>query len=439
MNQAVPGSAERDQRRLSDRGVPRAEAPRATIVVTGWRSAPLLVPCLDSIARQATEVPFEVVVALNDPDESLLRIVERVEGVTVVASRANVGFGGACNRGVAAGSGEYVVLLNDDTEVLAGWLDALVAAADSDDLVGAVGSVNVNPDGSLQQAGAIIWREGLTTTVSQQVVDLLEQPFDVTALRPVDYCGASSLLVRRSLWDHVGGFDESYFPAYFEDVDLALRVEQAGMIHVCQPASTVIHRAGTSTTSRLRHFLAARNHERLLRQWSGFLVDHEPFAPEDPAALGRALNRPVERARRIRAGGAPRAGSRPSAGDDGDEAGQRQAAADVGHPAGERAEVEILESFARFLEERCDEGERAHTEAEARLAATSHLLDDARAERDRLQAEHRRLEIERDDVTAQLQLYARRRSVRVTDALARVYRRVASSSARRWRRYRASS
>jgi len=248
--------------------------------------------CLRSLLRHPIEHSYEVIVALNTPAAELLRELEdTASGIELLAYPVNLGFGAACNRGATIARGEYLLFLNDDTEVTEGWLSELVGFADSDPRVGAVGSANLDPNGDLQQAGAILWREGWPTTITKRSLQLLGDSELGTRPRRVDFCGASSLLVRRTTWADVGGFEEIYYPAYFEDVDLCLKIASRGQWVACQPASRVVHRTGASSSLAFRTFISQRNHERFCRRWQTQLNEREPFGPEDPAALKRAIER----------------------------------------------------------------------------------------------------------------------------------------------------
>src|SRR4051794_7260494 len=97
-----------------------------TVVVVAWRRSPLLRSCLESVRREAETVPCEILVVLNEPDEDLRSTVQRISDIQVLEFRANLGFGGAANVGAAAGSGEFIALLNDDAVAHSGWLSGLL-------------------------------------------------------------------------------------------------------------------------------------------------------------------------------------------------------------------------------------------------------------------------------------------------------------------------
>ena len=204
----------------------------------------------------------------------------------------NLGFAVACNRACVLVRGEYIVFLNDDTEVEPGWLGALVRTADAIPAAGAVGSAMFTPEGDLAEAGSIVWRDGGITAVSESVLEKVG-PLDGT--RQVDYCSASSLLVRRSTWDAVGGFDEGYYPAYFEDVDLCFKITRNGEAVFCDQSSRVRHNRGSSSSTFYQEFLLSRNVKRFVGRWSAELADREVQRPDDVAALRRAIEQAAER------------------------------------------------------------------------------------------------------------------------------------------------
>lgn len=270
---------------LSHDGVqlPLAQDPVASIIVVGWRSSPRLLDCLRSLATNVRHVPYEVVVVLNVPSPERWSELERlVAGATVVRSTLNLGFPAACNLGVERSRAPLVVLLNDDCEVEPGWLDPLVETATTHTEAGAVGSRLLSPDGSLEEAGGLVWSDGTVTMVGH---DAPRGSAAFDQQRVVHYCSAASLLVRRSSWDAVGGFEEAYFPGYYEDVDLCFKIAARGQDVLYEPRSVVRHHRGSSTHPIYRQFLAQRNRQHFVERWHEILEQLPAPPPQGTAAL----------------------------------------------------------------------------------------------------------------------------------------------------------
>ncbi len=270
--------------------------PLASVIVVGWRRAPYLLDCLRALRRSVRRVPYEVVVVLNEPAPELTAAVQaRVRGATVLSSAANLGFAGAVNLGAARARGDYVVLLNDDTEVEPDWLETLVETAERR-RAGAVGSTMLFPDGTIQEAGSILWDDGSTMTVGRGL-PAGSRRYDFE--RRVDFASGGSLLVRRATWERLGGMSGDYFPAYYEDTDLCLRIAADGESIWYQPRSRVMHHESQSTNQTYRDFLFERNKQQLRASFGDLLEERVHAAPWDPAAVEEAVWRAMGAPERV--------------------------------------------------------------------------------------------------------------------------------------------
>jgi GT2 family glycosyltransferase len=287
-------------------------APRVSIIIPASSTLDLLLACLRSLARFVPSgIPHETIVLLNESDEdAAARLRARVAGAQVVASRANLGLAGAGNYGRHLARGDLLVLLHDDAEVSPGWLEALVETADAHPEAGAIGGKVLFPDGRMQDAGMILWRDA---TTSAPWIGDAPSPNAFDQLRAVDYCGTSSLLVRASAWDAVGGLDERYYPVYYVDVDLGMALRRIGHIVLYQPTSVIRHHRGGSRSIRFRGFVTERNRRIFLEKWGPQLQAYEPPPEQNaPEAIDRALARAAAVAARCRetpAGDLAQAGS----------------------------------------------------------------------------------------------------------------------------------
>lgn len=276
--------------------LPRPSHPEVSIIVLAWRQVALLDACLRSLARHETDVPFEVVIVLNGASSEVRALVrDRVHGATIVPSPVNLGFAGGNDLAARHARADLLVFLNDDAEVLPGWLDRLVAAID-DDRVGAVGSCVLFPDGRVQDAGGVIWWNGSTAVADRgrSAVEAARR-----GRRRVHYASACSLLVRRAAFDEVGGFDTGYHPAYYEDADLCLGLAAAGWDVLVEPTSMILHHESASSTSRFKAFLFARNEQRLRERWA-HVLDRHPGPPTlDAGRVEDVLGSLPARGRRV--------------------------------------------------------------------------------------------------------------------------------------------
>ena len=269
-----------------------SRAIRASVIVLVLKNARQAIAAVKSVRSGTTHgLPYEIIVLLNGADDATVAQMQQFcDADVIVVSEANLGFAGGCNWiAKTAARGEYFVFLNDDVVVDSGWLEALVATADADRDIAAVGSRIRSADGTLQEAGSIVWQGGSTAPVGRGL------PADGPKWRyrrDVTYASACSLLVRRPEFEAVGGFDEAYFPAYYEDVDLCLKLLQRGMRVVYEPRSELIHHESQSSSHAFKSFLIHRSHRRFARKWHDVLErDFERAEPWNPDAVRRAIER----------------------------------------------------------------------------------------------------------------------------------------------------
>ena len=236
--------------------------------------------CLASIEHNPPAFPFEVLVVDDASPDRTAELAAASPGLRLVRTPHNVGFVGACNLGASHARGSYLLFLNNDTEVRPGTLNALVNAADSDDRIGLVGAALVYPDGRLQESGGIIWADGSGWNYGRDR-DAGAPEFQVR--RDVDYCSGAAILVRQDLFDSVGGFDQRYAPAYYEDTDLAFAIRATGHRTVVEPTAVVMHHEGvshgTDAATGVKRYQEI-NRTLFVQKWTTALADHLPAASE---------------------------------------------------------------------------------------------------------------------------------------------------------------
>jgi GT2 family glycosyltransferase len=239
-----------------------ATSVEVSIIVTAWRDAPQLLGCLETLAATGSAVSREVLVTLNEPAPSLAAALEArpelYDGLEV--ADANRGFGIANNDAAARAAGSVLFFLNDDALVTPGWLDPLFERLAGDPTIGAAASVQVDEAGELVEAGAFVYSDGAPVQINAGLLDGEPVPPG-----PALYASAAALAVRREAFEAVGGFDPGYYPAYYEDVDLALKLLGQGLVTWIEPTSVVCH--GHEADGRLATFLSEANRQRLLERW----------------------------------------------------------------------------------------------------------------------------------------------------------------------------
>jgi GT2 family glycosyltransferase/glycosyltransferase involved in cell wall biosynthesis len=265
--------------------------PLVSVVIPVYGKVDYTLRCLASIAAHPPSAAFEVIVVDDcSPDDSVA-VLSAVAGVRLVRNAQNQGFIRSCNHGARQARGEYLYFLNNDTEVLPGWLDELLRTFEIFPGTGLAGSKLLYPDGRLQEAGGIIWQDASAWNFGR---------FGDPALpvynyaREVDYISGASIMLPKALFDELGGFDELYLPAYCEDADLALKVRARGDRVIYQPLSGVIHHegisSGTDTSSGVKAY-QVENFKKLRARWGERLAAHTPNGVDVDSQKDRGCTR----------------------------------------------------------------------------------------------------------------------------------------------------
>jgi len=251
---------------------PTRHHPNLAVVIVNYESGAALTQCVEGWRSDGADT---VVVVDNGSRDGSLDEVRRVfPEVDVVVPGRNLGYGAAANRGVAATDTSLILICNPDLEVRPGALDILAGALAADPGVGLVGPLIRTSTGqrypSARQFPSMIDAGGHALlgifapdnrfTRSYQQHDLTDGSGEPVT---VDWVSGACILARRSAFEQVGGFDESFF-MYLEDVDLCWRLGRAGWRTAYVPAAEVTHRQGVSTDHH-PYRMILEHHRSLLR------------------------------------------------------------------------------------------------------------------------------------------------------------------------------
>ncbi len=251
-------------------GVSGDEDPEVSILIPVYEQIAYTLCCLAAIAAAPPRATIEILVIDDASQDATGSLLARVRGISYVRNETNLGFLRSINRGAALARGRYLHLLNNDTQVQPGWLDALLAACHEEPEAGLVGSKLIYPSGHLQEAGAALRRDGRV-----DLIGLNAHPTTpaYNQRRRVDHCSGASILIDKALFEQLGGLDEALAPAYFEDCDLSLRVQAAGRAVIYEPGSVVVHHLSVTSNAQTEDKLAriAANRDTYLARWQSTL------------------------------------------------------------------------------------------------------------------------------------------------------------------------
>jgi GT2 family glycosyltransferase len=282
--------------KLAERKPASFDQPRnitTSIIIPVFNKAAFTFHCIESLIHEIDFSTTEVIVVDNASTDETTRVLDHFDGfVSVIRNEENRGFVDACNQGAAAARGKYLLFLNNDTTVLPGWLKHLLQTIEANPANGAVGSMFLYPDGSIQEAGGIVWKNGEAHHYGWGGSPDDQQ---FTFAREVDYCSAASLLVKREVFERLGGFDRRFVPAYYEDVDLCFGIRSLGYKVIYQPLSRLVHfegvTAGSDTTKGIKRFQIV-NREKFVEKWRALL--EREHLPRNLKLLQLASNRKRE-------------------------------------------------------------------------------------------------------------------------------------------------
>ena len=255
-------------------GLSITDTPDVSIVIPIYGQLAYTLNCLDSLFAHQSRFTAEIIIIDDCSPDNSGEILPGVDGIRYHRQAKNGGFIQSCNTGGRMARGRYVVMLNNDTRVVKGWLDGLIDSFDLFPNAGLVGSKMLYPDGTLQEAGGIIWRDAAAWNYGRN--DDPNRP-QYSYARQVDYISGCSIALPRTLWETLEGFDPHFAPAYCEDVDLCFRVVAAGREVWFQPQSRVIHyegkTSGTDTKSGVKAYQVL-NTKKLFLRWREKLLSH---------------------------------------------------------------------------------------------------------------------------------------------------------------------
>lgn len=256
------------------------------IIIPSYRGNADLLKCLRSINEH---YPGSKVIVVDDAsqDGTVDEIKSRFSAVDIIERAKNGGFSKAVNDGTRAADSEFIVLLNNDTEVTPGFIESILPLFDDDQVFAVSPKIVLPKMGNLDEGAKTgYWHHGFFYAGQIQ---------DVKEVRPVLYTTGCAAVYRRSMIEVLGGFDEAYSPFYWEDADLGYRAWKRGWISLYQPAGLVYHQhSATITKIRSSYTNTIKSRNSLFFIWrniedSEIIARHRmwlPFVVAKRAAMG---------------------------------------------------------------------------------------------------------------------------------------------------------
>lgn len=235
-------------------------SPEVSIIMPVYNQYKITFECLKSMTYYKPKVSFEVIIADDCSKDRTAEIEKIIPNIKLIRTTGNFGFLKNVKNAVSQAKGKYIFLMNNDMLVKENWLDSLYQYLESHSDVGIVGSLLLYNDDTIQEYGATMNKDGTSH---------LEVPDKNEALKPkeTDYCSGCSIMFLKSDWDTLGGFDEQFAPAYYEDSDFGFQMRYIlNKKSVCLPDSQIYHLKG-KTYSESAIELGGKNRKLFLEKW----------------------------------------------------------------------------------------------------------------------------------------------------------------------------
>ena len=227
-----------------------------------------------SLARSTRDGSFScsvrhIIVAQPDAHE-VVESVDASDTSSVISLKDNMGFAAANNFAADQTTSEYLAFLNPDLELTEGWLNPLIDAL-NDPAVAIAAPVLLNNDGFIEEAGQVVFSDGGTLGMGGSYWPGGRESYpEVMFDRDVDYASAACWVMRRSIFNELGGFSTDYYPAYFEDTDFAQRAQQAGYVTRLVTSRPVVHHHEGASPDRL--VMATNSRRTFENKWAAVLT-----------------------------------------------------------------------------------------------------------------------------------------------------------------------
>lgn len=244
--------------------------PSISIIIILFNKANLTYACLKSI-EQYVKIPFQLIFVDNNSTDNTKQLLSRIDGAEIIFNKENLHFLKACNQAIEVVTTPYILFLNNDIEFFKDSITSVYNTLKSNDKFGAVGGKIIGLDGSLLEAGSIIWEDGSCHGYGR---DQSPDKFEFSFNRVVDYCSGSFIITRTELFRKHGGFDEQYVPAYYEESDYCMWLQKKGYKCIYDSNAVVRHVEFGSSDQEQAVILQTKNQLKFYHKHQECLKKH---------------------------------------------------------------------------------------------------------------------------------------------------------------------
>ena len=256
---------------------PPSPKPRLSFIIPVFNGAHHTLECLLSILRVA-DASYEVIIVDDACTDDTSALLERFENVKLHRNRQNLGFIRSVNAGAKLAKGQYLVLINNDARLVQGSLNKALDRFEAEENCGLMGARVRHISGGLQEAGCMIYQNGTTNGyLRYQPEDDLRGLFQ----RDVDHCSGVFAITSRQHFETLGGLDEVFAPAYFEETDFCMRLREKGLRCIYNPRFLVDHfEFGSSANAKVARKMIEDRRGLFLKRWAKTLR-RQNFLPQE--------------------------------------------------------------------------------------------------------------------------------------------------------------
>ncbi len=248
--------------------LPNVANPKVSVIIPIYNQVSYTHNCVCAIYDNNDFKDYEIIIADDNSTENTDILRQSFENIVIIRNETNFGFLRNCNNAATNAKGEYLVFLNNDTQVQKDWLAELLFVFENYKDVGLVGSKLIYPNGQLQEAGGIVWQDGSAWNYGNRQHP---QKPEFNYVKEVDYISGASIMIPNVLWKELGGFDERFLPAYCEDTDICFQLRDRGYKVIYQPFSVAVHfegiTHGKNVNKGIKQYQVV-NQQKLIEKWA---------------------------------------------------------------------------------------------------------------------------------------------------------------------------